>query len=66
MPIYNPAGKYMVRLKFNGVSRRILVDDRLPLHTSSSHLLFTPPLHTSSSHLLVDDRLPLDRHGRPM
>jgi len=49
VPIYNPAGKYMVRLKFNGVSRRILVDDRLPLHTSSSHPLFTPPLHTSSS-----------------
>ena len=43
VPIYNPAGKYMVRLKFNGVSRRILVDDRLPLHTPSSHLLFTPP-----------------------
>uniref|UniRef100_A0A6S9ZA69 Calpain catalytic domain-containing protein n=1 Tax=Chrysotila carterae TaxID=13221 RepID=A0A6S9ZA69_CHRCT len=30
-PIYNPSGKYMVRLKFNGIERRILVDDRLPL-----------------------------------
>eukprot|EP00967_Tisochrysis_lutea_P015590 scaffold17572_cov32-Tisochrysis_lutea.AAC.6 len=30
-PIYNPSGKYLVRLKFNGVSRRILIDDRLPL-----------------------------------
>ena len=29
VPIYNPSGKYMVKLKFNGVERRILVDDRL-------------------------------------
>ena len=33
MPIYNPAGKYLVKLKFNGVHRKILVDDRLPVST---------------------------------
>ena len=31
MPIYNPAGKYLVKLHFNGVARKIVVDDRLPV-----------------------------------
>jgi len=31
MPIYNPAGIYMVKLWLNGIERRVLVDDRLPV-----------------------------------
>lgn len=31
VPIYNPAGKYLVKLTFNGVPRKIVVDDRLPV-----------------------------------
>ena len=31
VPIYNPAGKYLVKLTFNGVARKIVVDDRLPI-----------------------------------
>ncbi len=30
-PIYNPKGVYMVKLWFNGVERRVLVDDLLPV-----------------------------------
>ena len=30
-PIYNPNGVYMVKLWFNGVERRVLVDDLLPV-----------------------------------
>jgi len=30
-PMYNPFGKYMVRFHYNGVPRKILVDDRLPV-----------------------------------
>jgi len=31
MPTYNPAGIYMVKLWLNGIERRVLVDDRLPV-----------------------------------
>lgn len=30
-PVFNPCGKYTVKLYFNGVHRKVTLDDRLPL-----------------------------------
>jgi len=36
--VYNPSGKYMVKLWLNGVARSVIVDDRLPVDRHSNLL----------------------------
>ncbi|KAG7346312.1 calpain family cysteine protease [Nitzschia inconspicua] len=38
IPIYNPEGKYIVKLWLNGVARQVVVDDRLPCDKHSNLL----------------------------
>jgi calpain-7 len=37
-PIYNPEGKYIIKLWLNGVARQVIVDDRLPIDRHSNLL----------------------------
>ncbi|PIK62226.1 putative calpain-7-like [Apostichopus japonicus] len=37
-PIYNPCGKYMVIFRINGVKRKVIIDDTLPLDKSGQLL----------------------------
>ena len=39
MPIFNPSGKYLVRLFINGVARKVVIDDRLPVSITTGALL---------------------------
>lgn len=38
IPVYNPEGKYIVKLWLNGVARQVVVDDRLPIDRHSNLL----------------------------
>jgi calpain-7 len=39
IPIYNPSGKYLVKLFYNGVYRKVVIDDRLPVTENTKRLL---------------------------
>uniref|UniRef100_K3X588 Calpain catalytic domain-containing protein n=1 Tax=Globisporangium ultimum (strain ATCC 200006 / CBS 805.95 / DAOM BR144) TaxID=431595 RepID=K3X588_GLOUD len=38
-PVYNPCGKYVVKLWANGVPRKVVIDDLLPVNTTTGQLL---------------------------
>lgn len=40
-PVINPSGKYMVRLTFNGIARKVIVDDLLPVSRDGTLLCST-------------------------
>ena len=53
IPIYNPSGKYIVKLFWLGAWRKIVIDDRVPVDASGKPLLVSSPFPLEIWPLLV-------------
>eukprot|EP00760_Papus_ankaliazontas_P029394 PhM_4_TR4233/c0_g2_i1/m.60864/K08576/CAPN7; calpain-7 len=45
VPVYNPKGKYAVKMLLNGAVRVVVVDDRLPIDTATGRLVCSHSSH---------------------
>jgi len=59
MPIYNPKGVYMVKLWLNGVERRVLVDDLLPVDEKGKLLCSHTTCLSSKSNSVLELWVPI-------
>jgi calpain-7 len=47
IPVYNASGKYLVKLYVNGVQRKVVVDDRLPVDPSGRYVSMYPFIYVA-------------------
>ena len=62
LPIYNPAGKYLVRLHINGIERKVVVDDRLPL-ARDGRLMTSHTTHPQELWVAIIEKAFMKVHG---
>ena len=53
LPVYNPSGKYMVRLYWLGAWRKVVIDDRIPVNAQGKPLLLSSPISNELWPLLL-------------
>lgn len=62
LPIYNPFGKYLVKLFVNGVARKVVVDDRLPVGKNGK-LLCAASTNTAEIWVSIIEKAYMKLHG---
>eukprot|EP01041_Mallomonas_annulata_P006661 gene6661-13483_t len=61
-PVYNPSGKYLVKLFFNGVQRKVIVDDLLPV-SARGRLLCSCSSNATELWVSIIEKAYLKIHG---
>ncbi|CAH0478752.1 unnamed protein product [Peronospora belbahrii] len=62
-PVYNPFGKYVVKLWANGVPRKVVIDDFLPVNASSGQLLSSCTTHKNELWVSLIEKAYLKLNG---
>ena len=63
VPRYNPGGKYLVKLWWNGVARKVVIDDQIPVRKSDGEPLCSYSTLPSELWVTIVEKAYMKLHG---